>query len=74
MAVIKRFRNLKSSKKKTVFYEAQVYVQGVRVALRTFQTRAEAEVWHDKTKSDYVAGILPVEVVPKKIESDITFG
>jgi integrase len=73
MAVIKRFRNLKSSKKKTVFYEAQVYVQGVRVALRTFQTRAEAEVWHDKTKSDYIAGIPPAEVTPKKALSDITF-
>lgn len=74
MAVIKRFRNLKSSKKKTVFYETQVYVQGVRVALRTFQTRAEAEVWHDKTKSDYLAGIPPVDVAPKKVESEMTFG
>lgn len=74
MAVIKRFRNLKSSKKKTVFYEAQVYVQGVRVALRTFPTRAEAEVWHDKTKADYLAGTPPADIATKKVETVMTFG
>jgi hypothetical protein len=49
MAVMKRSRLLKGSNKKTVFYEAQVYNQGIRVAMRSFQTRAEAEVWHDVT-------------------------
>ena len=74
MAVIKRFRNLKGSKKKTVFYETQVYVQGVRVALRSFDTRAEAEVWHDATKSQWLAGTPTVDVMPKKSENIETFG
>jgi integrase len=74
MAVIKRFRNLKSSNKKTVFYEAQVYVQGVRMALRSFPIRAEAEVWHDATKASWLAGTPPVEIAPKRAEGVKTFG
>lgn len=55
MAVIKHVRKAKNSKKRTVFYEAQVYVRGVRVTIKTFETRAEAGVWHDQTKRQFLA-------------------
>ena len=74
MAVIKRSRVLKGSNKKKISYEAQVYNQGVRVALRSFPTRAEAEVWHDVTKADFKAGKPAVEIVPEVAKSDETFG
>ncbi len=74
MAVVKRFRILKDSKKKIVFYEAQVYVQGVRVSLKTFPTRALAEVWHDATKAGWIDGKPPIDICPQKVESVETFG
>jgi|GEM_PF-1203262 len=74
MAVMKRSRILKGSNKKTVFYEAQVYNQGIRVALRSFPTRAEAEVWHDVTKADFKAGKPAIEMAPEVAKSDETFG
>lgn len=48
MAVTKRLRD--HNGKKTVQYRAQVYVDGVRVAGRTFDTRAAAVVWHEEEK------------------------
>jgi integrase len=74
MAVVKRFRSLKVPKKRTVFYETQVYVRGVRVALRSFNTRAEAEVWHDATKAGWDSGAAQVVIAPKIPAMVDTFG
>ncbi|MGE0174048.1 MAG: site-specific integrase [Oligoflexales bacterium] len=75
MAVMKRFRILKSSNKKTVFYEAQVYVRGIRAAIRSFETRAEAEVWHDVTKASLLSGKPAVQTTTGDAsQSSDTFG
>ena len=51
-----------------------VYNQGIRVAVRSFPTRAEAEVWHDVTKADFKAGKPAVEIAPEVAKPDETFG
>ena len=48
MAIIKLNRT-RNGKKKT-FYRAQVYVSGVRLGDRVFETMAEAASWHDQEK------------------------
>ncbi len=63
MAIIKHSRTNKTSKKKTIFYEAQVYVRGVRVATKTFETQAEAAVWHDEAKKKSLSGQITHEEV-----------
>lgn len=51
MAVRKRTRKSKNGQKKSVIFEAEVYVRGVRVAYKAFDTRASAEAWHEETKA-----------------------
>ena len=46
MSVIKRYKR----KDKTIFYEAVIYVRGVRVACKCFDKRSDAYIWHDKQK------------------------
>ncbi|MGZ3672628.1 MAG: tyrosine-type recombinase/integrase [Bdellovibrionota bacterium] len=46
MAVTKRVRT--QDGKKTIQYRAQVYVSGIRVADRTFDTRGAAAIWHEE--------------------------
>ena len=48
MAIIKRFH--KKNGKKKIFYQAQVYVRGVRLTYRSFNTKAEAVIWHEMQK------------------------
>ena len=48
MAIIKRFH--KKNGKKKIFYQAQVYVRGVRLTYRSFNTKAEAVIWHELQK------------------------
>lgn len=54
MSVTKRTRS--KNGQKTTFYQAEVFVRGVRVKNRTFDTQAAAYAWHDKTKDDYTKG------------------
>ncbi len=55
MAITKRSRKNQSGKKVYV-YDAYVSVRGVKVAFKSFATRAEAEAWHDVTKEQYQMG------------------
>ena len=48
MAIIKRY--IKKNGQKKVCYQAQVYIKGIRLKCRTFKTKTEACVWHDKQK------------------------
>ncbi len=70
MAVIKHVRRGKISSKKKVFFEAQVYVRGLRVATKTFETRAAAEVWHDETKRHFLSGQVTGSVTTAQITFD----
>ena len=48
MAIIKRFH--KKNGKKKIFYQAQVYVRGMRLTYKSFNTKAEAVIWHEKQR------------------------
>ena len=48
MAIIKRFH--KKNGKKKVFYQAQVYIRGVRLDYKSFDTKTEAVLWHEQQK------------------------
>ena len=48
MAIIKRFH--KKNGKKRIFYQAQVYVRGFRLSFKSFNTKAEAVIWHEREK------------------------
>ncbi|RYZ86382.1 MAG: site-specific integrase [Proteobacteria bacterium] len=51
MAVTKRYRT--SNGKKKAVYQAEIWVKGVRVESKQFETQAHAYVWHDETKRKY---------------------
>ena len=48
MAIIKRHK--RTNGKRKLFYQAQVYVRGVRLTYKSFNTKAEAVIWHEKQK------------------------
>lgn len=48
MSITKRFYKENGNKK--TCYQAQVYVRGFRLKTRTFKTKREACIWHDKEK------------------------
>lgn len=48
MSIAKRFYKENHSKK--TCYQAQIYIRGVRVKTKTFKTKKEAFIWHDKEK------------------------
>ena len=48
MSIIKRHK-IKNGKKR-VFYQAQVYVRGVRLTYKSFNTKTEAVIWHEVQK------------------------
>ena len=52
MAIIKRFHKKKGKKK--IFYQAQVYVRGMRLTYKSFNTKAEAVIWHEIQKKKLV--------------------
>ena len=52
MAIIKRHHQ-KNGKKK-IFYQAQVYVRGVRLTYKSFNTKAEAAIWHEKQRKKLI--------------------
>lgn len=55
MSVTKCVRN--KNGKRTVFYRAQIYVSGVRVADQVFDTQSAAHRWHDEEKKKRELGI-----------------
>lgn len=54
MAVSKRFRKING--RRIVCYQAEVYINKVRVKCSTHATKAAAHAWHDGTKAKYLAG------------------
>ena len=52
MAIIKRY--IKKNGQKKVCYQAQVYVKGFRLKCKTFKTKTEACIWHDKEKEQFL--------------------
>lgn len=54
MAVTKRVRNSKGKRK--LYYQAEVYIAGVRVDSRLFETKSAAHAWHDETLKRHKLG------------------
>ena len=54
MAIIKRKYRTKKQQKPIVYYQAEVFIKGVRVAVKNFSTRREAILWHEKEKQKFV--------------------
>ena len=50
MAIIKRQYKTKKQQKPIIYYQAEVFVKGVRVAVRNFSTKRSAIFWHEKEK------------------------
>ena len=48
MSIIKRHKT--KNGKRRVFYQAQVYVRGMRLSYKSFNTKAEAVIWHEAQK------------------------
>lgn len=68
MTVRKVTRKLKNGKTK-IFHRAEVYINGVRVDGRCFDTSGAAHQWHDTTKARWKAGNIPGAFTP----DDYTF-
>ncbi|MDE0119843.1 MAG: site-specific integrase [Bdellovibrionales bacterium] len=60
MAIIKRRHRSKKQNRPTTFYQAEVFVQGVRVSTKTFQTKKEAVFWHEMERHKFQATISNV--------------
>ena len=39
--------------KPVIFYQAEVFVKGVRVSIKTFRTKREAVLWHEKEQCKF---------------------
>lgn len=48
MAIIKKYKI--RNRKKKIIYQAQVYVRGMRLNYKSFNTKAEAVIWHEEQK------------------------
>ena len=53
MAIIKRSYRTKKQKKPVIFYQAEVFIKGVRVSAKTFHTKREAVLWHEKEQCKF---------------------
>lgn len=49
MAIVK-MKYIKKNGKKNYYYQAQIYINGVRLKCKTFKQKAEAYIWQDKEK------------------------
>ena len=50
MAIIKRRYKSKKHQKPVTYYQAEVFVEGVRILTKTFTTKREAVFWHEREK------------------------
>ena len=48
MAIIKRKYSTKKHQKPVIYYQAEVFVKGVRIAVKNFSTKKEAVLWHEE--------------------------
>ena len=53
MAIIKRKYCTKKQQKPVIFYQAEVFMKGVRVSMKAFSTKKEAILWHEKEKQKF---------------------
>ena len=44
---------LKKQQKPVIFYQAEIFIKGVRISRKTFSTRREAILWHEREKQKF---------------------
>ena len=55
MAIIKRQYRTKKHQKPVTFYQAEVFVKGVRVTVKNFSTKREAFLWHEEQRHKFTS-------------------
>ena len=55
MAIIKRKYRSKKQQKPKVFYQAEVFIKGVRIAVKNFSTKREAILWHEEQRHKFTS-------------------
>ena len=53
MAIIKRQYRTKKQQKPIIFYQAEVFIKGARVSMKTFSIKREAVFWHEREKNKF---------------------
>ena len=53
MAIIKRRYRNKKQQKPSTYYQAEIFIKGVRVAIKNFSQKREAMLWHEKEKYQF---------------------
>ena len=53
MAIIKRTYRKNKQQKPVTFYQAEVFIKGVRVSMKSFSTRREAILWHERERHKF---------------------
>ena len=53
MGIIRRQYRKQNKQQVATSYRAEVYVKGFRVSAKTFSTKREAVLWHEKEKQKY---------------------
>ena len=52
MAIIKRQYRTKKQIKPVIYYQAEVFIKGVRIAVKNFSTKREAILWHEEKRHE----------------------
>ena len=55
MAIIKRQYQSKKQKIQKTFFQAEVFIKGVRIAVRNFPTKREAILWHEEQRYKFTS-------------------
>ena len=55
MAIIKRQYRTKKQKKPVIYYQAEVFIKGVRVAVKNFSGKREAILWHEEQRHKFTS-------------------
>ena len=66
MAIIKRKYRTKKQQKPVIFYQAEVFIKGVRVSAKTFHTKKEAILWHERERHKFTFS-------PSSLNDQMTF-
>ena len=55
MAIIKRRYKSKKLQKQKVFFQAEVFIKGERIAVKNFSTKREAILWHEEQRHKFTS-------------------
>ena len=53
MAITKRKYRIKKQQKPVIYYQAEVFIKGVRIAVKNFSAKREAILWHEEQRHKF---------------------